>query len=53
MGWSNYNHYKDSSDDDRGSNDEYYIAKCYSCNKHTEHDRCTDKCVDCEEGQHL
>ena len=47
MGWSNYNHYEDDHEDDRGGNDEYYVAECDWCNKRTEHDVCTDECVDC------
>jgi len=47
MGWSNYNHYKDSNDDDRGGRDEYYVSYCNGCCEKTEHDVCTDKCVNC------
>ena len=54
MGWSRYNRYgygKDYRDDEgndlRGGADEYYIAYCSGCDKRTEHDVCTDECVDC------
>jgi len=33
--------------DDKGGNDEYYNSYCPSCNEVTEHDVCTDECVDC------
>ena len=32
---------------DGGGNDEYYFAYCVGCNKRTEHDICTDECVEC------
>ena len=32
---------------DRGGNDEYYEAYCCGCNDKTEHDVCTDECVEC------
>ena len=38
---------RDEEDDDRGGADEYYVAECYQCGKRTEHDVCTDNCVDC------
>ena len=48
MGWSNYNHYNDDwYDDDRGANDEYYTKYCSECDERTEHDVCTDECVEC------
>ena len=54
MGWSRYSQYgyeKDYCDSDgndlRGGSDEYYVAYCSGCNKRTEHDVCTDDCVDC------
>lgn len=28
-------------------NDEYYTAECDHCDKRTEHDVCTDECVEC------
>ena len=28
-------------------NDEYYTAECDYCDKVTEHDVCTDECVNC------
>ena len=28
-------------------NDEYYTAECDYCDKRTEHDVCTDECVEC------
>lgn len=34
-------------DDDRGGNDEYYTSYCPGCGEVTEHDVCTDECVDC------
>ena len=42
-----YRWYEDSTDDDRGGNDEYYDDYCPSCDKPTEHDVCTDECVEC------
>ena len=54
MGWSRYNRYgyaKDYYDSDgndiRGGADEYYTAECDYCDKRTEHDVCTDECVEC------
>jgi hypothetical protein len=47
MGWSNYKHYEDDLENDRGGNDEYYITYCAGCQKKTEHDVCTDKCANC------
>jgi hypothetical protein len=44
MGWSNYNYYNDNAD--RGASDEYYTEYCNCCGKVTEHDICTDKCVE-------
>lgn len=38
---------RDDYKSDRGGNDEYYVSYCPSCNKKTEHDVCTDRCVDC------
>ena len=32
---------------DGGGNDEYYTAYCSGCGKVTEHDICTDECVEC------
>ena len=32
---------------DCGGNDEYYEAYCCGCNDKTEHDVCTDECVEC------
>ena len=37
---------EDFSDDKRAS-DEYYTAECWNCDDETEHDVCTDKCVEC------
>ena len=37
----------DDFKDDRGGNDEYYTAYCCGCDKTTEHDVCTDECVEC------
>ena len=31
------------------SNDEYYESYCSDCDDTTEHDVCTDRCVDCYE----
>ena len=42
-----YRWYEDDSEDDRGGNDEYYTAHCPSCDEVTEHDICTDDCVEC------
>ena len=42
------NYYDDEGNDLRGGNDEYYVAECDWCGKRTEHDVCTDKCVNCE-----
>ena len=39
--------YEDDFDEDRGGNDEYYTAYCSDCNEVTEHDVCTDECVEC------
>ncbi len=48
MGWSNYDHYDDDChDEDRGGNDEYYVTYCHGCEEKTEHDVCTDQCVEC------
>jgi hypothetical protein len=48
MGWSNYDHYNDDwCGEDRGGNDEYYSAHCADCDEVTEHDVCTDECVEC------
>ena len=52
MGWSNYSHYgKDYYDSEgndlRGGADEYYVTYCDYCDERTEHDRCTDDCVEC------
>ena len=51
MNWSSYSRYRDHYDDEgndvRGGNDEYYIAYCGCCDKRTEHDVCTDNCVEC------
>ncbi len=33
--------------DDRGGNDEYYTSYCPGCDEVTEHDVCTDECVEC------
>jgi len=41
-----FKHYTDA---DRGGRDEYYVAYCCGCNEKTEHDVCTDNCVECEE----
>ncbi len=30
------------------SNDEYYEAYCSGCDDKTEHDVCTDECVECD-----
>jgi len=30
-----------------GADDEYYVAFCQCCKKRTEHDVCTDICVEC------
>jgi len=38
---------RDDYESDRGGNDEYYVAECDGCNKRTEHDVCTDNCVEC------
>ena len=49
--WSYWRHrerYDSEGNDLRGGNDEYYVAKCGTCQKHTEHDGCTKKCVECE-----
>ena len=48
MGWSNYSHYEEDYCDDRGGNDEYYVAYCPYCDRRTEHDGCTDECVECK-----
>ena len=32
---------------DGGGNDEYYVAYCDCCDTRTEHDVCTDDCVEC------
>ena len=37
---------RDEEDDDRGGNDEYYTSYCNGCGEVTEHDVCTDECVD-------
>ena len=47
-GWQKYNPYEDDYIDDRGGNDEYYTATCDYCDKLTEHDVCTDRCVNCD-----
>ena len=39
--------YEDDYNDDRGGNDEYYESYCPGCNEKTEHDVCTDECVEC------
>ena len=46
MGYTNDNYY-DDFEDDRGGNDEYYTAHCSGCGEVTEHDVCTDECVEC------
>ena len=50
--WNRYksyrNYYDDEGNDLRGGNDEYYVAECDWCGKRTEHDVCTDKCVNCK-----
>ena len=43
-----YRNYDDEGNDLCGGNDEYYVAECDWCGKSTEHDVCTDKCVNCE-----
>ncbi len=40
-------YYEDECDEDRGGNDEYYTAECDNCGTVTEHDVCTDECVEC------
>ena len=49
MGWSNYDHYSDdwSSAARSGESDEYYTTHCTDCDEVTEHDVCTDECVEC------
>ena len=41
--------YENDYDEDRGGNDEYYEVYCHYCHEKTEHDRCTDECVNCGE----
>ena len=47
--YANDDYYETYDDfkDDRGGNDEYYTAYCCGCGKTTEHDVCTDECVEC------
>ncbi len=45
MGYRWYDNDEDNAD--RGGNDEYYVAECDNCDKRTEHDVCTDACVEC------
>jgi len=47
MGYGNYRWYEDEVDDDHGGNDEYYSEYCSCCDQITEHDVCTDECVEC------
>ena len=37
----------DDFESDRGGNDEYYTSYCCGCGEVTEHDVCTDECVEC------
>ncbi len=39
--------YEDDYEEDRGGNDEYYEVYCHYCHEKTEHDVCTDECVNC------
>ena len=45
MGCRWYNN--DEDDADHGGNDEYYTEYCPCCDGVTEHDACTDECVEC------
>ena len=39
--------FSEDYENDRGGNDEYYVAYCPDCDKNTEHDGCTEKCCEC------
>ncbi len=47
--FKHYAYSSDNADSDRGGHDEYYVAYCSGCNEKTEHDVCTDNCVECGE----
>jgi hypothetical protein len=44
-----YRWHEDDFEDGRGGNDEYYTEYCHCCGKVTEHDICTDECVEYHE----